>query len=83
MAEPVSAEAIPDDSIRALSDELQKERNRAASYKDLWDQSCRAVDQLCREAGAPDGSMHDVWTLRECIQKLKDRRERAKDPKDG
>jgi hypothetical protein len=49
-------------------------RNQRDHFKDLWEQSCRAVDQLCREAEAPEGAMHDLWTLRACIQKLKERR---------
>ena len=59
--------------IDRLEDALSREKNRAASYKDLWEQSCEAVAELCDLAEAPYESMHDLWTLKTAIERLKAR----------
>ena len=45
-------EAQQANTIVALTEKLKQAENRATFYKDLWDQSCIAVSELCVLAGA-------------------------------
>ena len=46
--------------------------NQRDHYKALWDQSCQMVAQIVEETGtAKDGEARDLWTLHECVVRLR------------
>lgn len=58
------------DARRASESQDAVTANQLAHFKDLWEQSCSAVAELCTLAGMPEGGMPDVWTLKKCIEDL-------------
>lgn len=65
-----------------LADRFMRAEDSRESYKDLWNQSCQAVSELCDLAGAPYGSMHDLWTLKAAIERLNAKTEAPKGPQE-
>lgn len=60
---------------RALA--AEESANGRDYYLHLWNESCRAVVEICDMIGTHPDAMKDLWTLKDSISDLKRRAEKA------